>query len=99
MILIGILLISFGAIGFYLVIKHIYFESDNKFDDVESYLALIYSIIILFLINILGICMIANSNNTTTYIMKLYNENKIVKVVNLEINGSDTIKIVKYKIK
>lgn len=99
MILIGILLISFGAIGFYLVIKHIYFESDNKFDEVESYLMLIYSTTILFLINILGIHMIANSDNTTTHIMELYNENKIVKVVNLEINDSDTIKIVKYKIK
>lgn len=99
MILIGILLISFGAIGFYLVIKHIYFEYDNKFDEVESYFTLISSIIILFLINTLGIYMITNSNNTTTHIMELYNENKIVKVVNLEINGSDTIKIVKYKIK
>ena len=43
--------------------------------------------------------MIVNSDNTATHIMELYNENKIEKVVNLEINSNDTIKIVKYKIK
>ena len=99
MVLIGILLISFGAICFYLVIEYIYIKSNNKFDKFESYFTLIYSIIILFLINTLGIYMITNSDNTTTHIMELYNENKIEKIVNLEINGNDTIKIVKYKIK
>lgn len=99
MVLIGILLISFGAIVFYLIIEHIYIKSDNKIDKVELYFTLICSIIILFLINRLGVYMIANSDNTTTHIIKLYNENKIVKIVNLEINDNDTIKIVKYKIK
>lgn len=99
MILIGILLISFGTIIFYLVIKWIYIESNNPYDKVESCFALICFIMILFLINTLGIYMIINSDYTTTYIMDLYNKNKIEKIINLEINSSDTIKIVKYKIK
>lgn len=99
MIILGILCIAFTAVGFYIIVRLASDDLRKKMDRSSAYFALVSAIIVSFLLNYIGVFLIVRSNPSVSYIIELQEANKIVKVVNLEINENDTIKVVKYKVK